>query len=333
MITETITLGTGANVTLTSYRHEKSAEMPNVNLRPAILVFPGGGYRMCSDREAEPIALAYMAEGYHAFVLRYTVGEAVEHPAPLRDAEAAVQALLDNAEAWGIDAARIAVVGFSAGGHLAASLGTLGRLRPAALILGYAGILASKARSLFGNLPDLDTVVDEKTPPSFIFSTAEDEVVPIEHSLRFAAALDKAGVPFEMHIYQKGVHGLALAKPHTSSGARRFVQPRAAAWLDQSVAWLKELWGDFDHSAASTTPGVLNEFDAYGVDVALELLWENPACREIIVGHLPMFADKKAARGAMSVSLRFIAGYQPDFITDELLARLDEELRAVPVQK
>ncbi|MDR1704283.1 MAG: alpha/beta hydrolase [Clostridiales bacterium] len=329
---EVITLDKDFNVTLSCYRHEKSAEMPNVNLRPAVLVFPGGAYRVCSDREAEPVALAYLAEGYHAFVLRYTVGEAVEHPKPLRDAEAAIKTLTDNADSWGIDASRIAVVGFSAGGHLAVSLGTLGAIRPAALILGYPGILSNKARSIFGDMPELDTVVDGKTPPSFIFTTSEDEIVPVEHSLRYAAALDRAGVPFEMHIYQKGVHGLSLAKPLTSSGLRRMVEPRVSAWFAESAAWLKELWGDFEHNAVSNTPGVLNEFEAYGVDVALEYLWANPKCREIIIKHIPEFSDEKAARSAMSVSLRFIAGYKPGFISGAVLETLDTELRSIPVK-
>lgn len=333
MIVETIRLKKQQNVSLTTYRHEPSPELPNAAVRPAVLVFPGGGYRVCSDREAEPVALGYVAEGYHAFVLRYTVGEDVVFPAPLRDAEAALQMILDNAEAWGVDAERIAVAGFSAGGHLAAALGTMGCVRPAAMILGYACILESISRILLGKVPGLDTLVDSNTPPAFLFATSEDDLVPVENTLRFAAAMDRADRPFEVHVFQKGAHGLSVAKPHSSAGVKSLVEPRVAAWFGMSVDWLKGLWGDFDHSASSSMPGVLSEFDTYSVDVALEHLWKNEACRALVITHIPAFSDEKAARGAMQVSLRVVAGYAAEMITPELLAVLDAELRAIPVTK
>src|SRR3989304_3816830 len=136
------------NVTLTSYLLDSSQEMPNTRLRPVVLVFPGGGYYACSDREAEPIALAFLAEGYQAFVLRYSIGENASFPRPLNDAEEALELIRVNADEWSVDPARIAVCGFSAGGHLAAALGTMGRVRPNALILAYPCILDSISASL-----------------------------------------------------------------------------------------------------------------------------------------------------------------------------------------
>jgi len=113
------------NSTITGYIHEKSGEMPNADIRPAVLVFPGGGYMMCSDREADPVALAYLAEGYNAFILRYTVG--IDEPVSksFADADEAMAYLHSNAGELNIDKDKIAVVGFSAGGHLAACLVTM----------------------------------------------------------------------------------------------------------------------------------------------------------------------------------------------------------------
>ena len=112
--------------------------MPNYKTRPAILVIPGDAYMMCSDREAEPIALSFLAKGYAAFVLRYSVGKgAAKFPRPLNDAEEAMELIISNAAEWGVEPEHIAAIGFSAGGHLCAALGTMGRVRPAACVLGY----------------------------------------------------------------------------------------------------------------------------------------------------------------------------------------------------
>lgn len=238
MITETIALKTNANVTLTTYRLDRSGEMPNVDVRPAVLVFPGGGYRGCSDREAEPVAMAFVAQGYQAFVLRYSINENAAFPKPLQDAEEALELVRAKAEEWGVDPAKIAVCGFSAGGHLAAALSTMGRIRPNALILGYPCILESISTILPFPIPSLEKQVDAQTPPTFLFHTASDALVPVAHSLKFASALHAAGIPFEMHIFQDGDHGLSLARPHTSSGRGAFVSQEAARWFELCAMWL-----------------------------------------------------------------------------------------------
>ena len=244
---QTMTLNPTADpaVTLTCYLHGQSPEMPNTNLRPAVLVLPGGGYQSCSDREAEPVALAYMAEGYNTFVLRYTVGGGADFPRPLQDAEAAMDSILAHAAEWHTDTERIAVIGFSAGGHLAAALGTMGRVRPAALVLCYPCILDSMAAVLGRDIPSLEKHVDAQTPPAFLFATSADELVPVQNTLAFAGALAEQGIPFETHIYRQGRHGLSLAKPLTCSGYSSMTDARAAGWFPLSMDWLHGLWGDF----------------------------------------------------------------------------------------
>ena len=208
-------------------------------------MLPGGGYYGCSDREAEPIALVFLAEGYHAFVLRYSVGELATFPRPLHDAEQALELIRARADEWTVNSDKIAVCGFSAGGHLAAALSTMGRVRPAALILAYPCIQDNLSDSLATPIPSLEKKVDNKTPPTFLFATTADQRVPVENSLHFAAALDRAQVPFEMHIFQDGPNGLALANPVTSAGQQAMVNPNAAKWLGLCTAWLENLFGIF----------------------------------------------------------------------------------------
>lgn len=239
MKTEKLQLTTDPNVTLTTYLHEPSEAMPNLAVRPAVLICPGGGYLYCSEREGEPIALAFLAAGYQAFVLHYSVGDQAAFPRPLQDAEIALNLIRSKAAEWQVNPDKIAACGFSAGGHLAAALGTMGRVRPNALILAYPCILESMSERLPEPIPSLEREVTSQTPPTFIWATATDKRVPVENSLEFAGALDRAKVPFEIHIFQKGVHGLALATPVTSAGHGRFVNADAAKWLSLCLVWLE----------------------------------------------------------------------------------------------
>ncbi|MDR1537697.1 MAG: alpha/beta hydrolase [Clostridiales bacterium] len=234
------------SVTLAYYLNSESSDMPNIKKRPAVIVFPGGGYSFCSDREAEPIAIAYLAEGFNTFVLRYSLNEKSAFPNPLNDAEKAYETVLKRSDEWRVDPEKIAVIGFSAGGHLAAALATMSRVKPAALILAYPCILETTSRVLAMPMPGLEDKVNSATPPTFLFSTAEDGLVPIENTIAFSAALARNSVPFESHIFQRGVHGLSLAKPLTSSGHGFLVDKSAALWLKLSVDWLFKLFGDFE---------------------------------------------------------------------------------------
>ena len=244
MKTELFTLPNGSGITLTTYILDTSNEMPNMKTRPAILVCPGGAYKYCSDREAEPIAMAFLARGFNAFILRYSIGEGkAAFPRPLEDAEAALDLIRANSEKWSTDKDKIAVIGFSAGGHLAAALATMGRVRPNAAILGYPCILASMSGILAEPIPSLGGNIDAKTQPFFIFSTCEDQSVPIENSLYFAAALDKAKIPFELHIFEKGNHGFSLATPVVcSTKASLEANKHTAGWLNMCVDWLYGLF-------------------------------------------------------------------------------------------
>lgn len=227
---------------------------------PGIIVCPGGGYSFCSKREAEVIALQFSAAGYHAFVLDYAVAPANSYPEPQKNLSDAINLVRKNAEEWGVEADKIAVIGFSAGGHLAASLATMwnkeplkredGLNKPNAAILSYPVISSVEGVGHMGSFDSLcgddkelrarlslETQVDSDTPPCFIWHTFQDAGVPVENSLRFANSLNKAKIPFEMHIFPNGPHGLSLAN-HQTAVIPEVNVPEVRIWIELAVKWL-----------------------------------------------------------------------------------------------
>jgi len=260
----------GENVTLKAYLYEESEEIKEWKKRPAVVVCPGGGYCMCSDREADPIAMHFSAKGFNTFVFTYSLNKEAAFPRPLVELSIAMKTIRENADKWGIESDKIAVCGFSAGGHLAASLGTLwnneevmeqsgcmnGENQPNALILGYPVASTSwlensnHLKRIVGDR-DFDSTVNllqpyknvgKQTPPSFIFHTYFDNVVPVEDSLCFAEGCAKADVPFELHVYTNGCHGMATATALTSG-----VDHQLSPWMDTSSDWLWRLFGRSDY--------------------------------------------------------------------------------------
>lgn len=228
---------------ITAYLLDNSREMPNMDKRPAVLVIPGGAYAGCSDREAEPIAMLYALEGYHTFVLRYTVGKRGEgdykFEQPFADGERAVKYIRDNAENFGVIPDKIAAIGFSAGGHLCSALGTISKNKPNALILAYPCILDEINPILQCDVPSTNEYVTADTPPSFIFHANDDGLVPVKHSLEFASALAANGVEFELHVFRNGGHGFSLATPVVCNGD---FKPGTSEWGSMSVKWLRKIF-------------------------------------------------------------------------------------------
>ncbi len=206
----------------------------------AIVVCPGGGYGHLADHEGAPVARWLNTLGIHAYVLRYRLGPRYRHPMMLQDVQRAIRTVRFHARRDGVDPQRVGVLGFSAGGHLAASACTLfdepgldpadpiDRLdaRPDLGVLLYPVITllpplghAGSRRNLLGETPEtglverlsLDQRVTSRTPPAFLFHTVDDPGVPVENSLGYVAALRRAGVPFELHCYEHGRHGVGLA--------------------------------------------------------------------------------------------------------------------------
>jgi acetyl esterase/lipase len=257
------------NAVLTTYLQENSIDIDLNRKRPTILICPGGGYEYVSDRENEPVAIKFLAEGFNVFTLKYDVAPSSQHPQPLLDVSRAMWIIRENSQKWNVDKDRIAVCGFSAGGHLAGSLGVLwseeyisklsgmpeGINRPNAMILCYpvitSGLYAHKSSfdNLMGtnnssyepNMLSLEKRVNQNTPPTFIWHTYDDNIVPVENSLLFATALRESGIPFDLHIYNSGLHGLSLCSAETAN-APVYINPYVSSWFGLCTQWLKTLF-------------------------------------------------------------------------------------------
>ena len=236
---EIINLNPGRNVTLTAYIQEVGGEYQFAK-RPAILVLPGGGYAMCSDREADPVALAYMKAGYQAFILRYSTGKNKTWPNPLEDYEQAMALLQERAEEWHLDSSRVAAVGFSAGGHLCACAATIARHKPAAAILVYPSILKDICDMCQPGMPQPNEHVTGETSPCFLVAARDDRTVDVKNSLMMQIALAEKGVPFESRIYSYGGHGFSTGEDWIINNS---LSPRIPHWVDDSIGWLKETLG------------------------------------------------------------------------------------------
>ena len=236
---EIINLNPERDVTLTAYIQEVAGEFQFAK-RPAILVLPGGGYAMCSDREADPVALAYTKAGYQAFILRYSTGKNKTWPNPLEDYEQAMALIEERAEEWHLGSSRIAAVGFSAGGHLCACAATIARHKPAAAILVYPSILKDICDMCQPGMPQPNEHVTGETSPCFLVAARDDRTVDVKNSLMMQLALAEKGVPFESRIYSYGGHGFSTGEDWIINNS---LSPRIPHWVDDSIGWLKETLG------------------------------------------------------------------------------------------
>ena len=240
--------------TITAYRAD-----PRRASGTAVIVAPGGSYRALSmDNEGRQEAYWFNAMGVTAFVLKYRLGPRYHHPVELGDAQRAIRMVRARAPEFGVAPDRIGMMGFSAGGHLAATAGThfdsgkpgaadpidRASSRPDFLILCYAVISfqpairhAGSLSSLLGDSPDPALIeelsnelhVTPQTPPTFLFHTTADTAVPAENSVRFYLALRQAKIPAEMHVFENGPHGVGMA----------LGDPALSAWPTLLANWLR----------------------------------------------------------------------------------------------
>jgi len=244
---------------MTVYSISNMTEVDTGKKRPTVLVVPGGGYNMVSQRCSEPIMTQFLAKGYTVAILNYSVRPA-QYPTQLLEISRAVWLLRLHNEKYQVDTEKIAVIGFSAGGHLCANLAVSwnkpfisemigmpeGMNKPNALILGYP-VISSK---FFPHQGSFDTLLGENatdaqldevscelhvgdhTPPTFLWHTANDNVVPVENTLAFSLSLAKQKIPFEVHIYPEGSHGLSICTNDVNSP-----NEHASAWIESCLKW------------------------------------------------------------------------------------------------
>lgn len=232
----------------------------------SFVICPGGGYGGLAPHEGRDYALFLNQHGIAAFVLKYRLGSAnYRHPAMMNDVQRALRTVRANAAAWKLDPRRIGVMGSSAGGHLASTALThfdagkpddadaieRASCRPDAGILCYpvismgANTHSGSKRNLLGNEPSPELVkllsnelqVTKDTPPTFLFHTWEDKAVKVEGVMDFAAALQKSGVPFDLHVYQKGPHGIGLGMKGYDPAQHKI--EALHPWTRDVAVWLK----------------------------------------------------------------------------------------------
>jgi acetyl esterase/lipase len=256
------------SASLALYIQESYPNVYGKRKRPVIIVCPGGGYEHVSVREGEPVAFNFLTAGCHAAVLWYDISkDGVEHPQELKELAWSVAYIREHADEYDIDKDKIIIAGFSAGGHLAASLGCFwdkewlesemgidrNTYRPNGLILAYpvitsgesahrgsfVNLMGSKASDELANLLSLENQVTDKVPPVFMWHTFEDQSVPLENSILFASALRKAGVNFEYHVFPHGGHGYSLATKETSTAGKNETEPQCEQWMELCKNWIK----------------------------------------------------------------------------------------------
>ena len=251
---------------LSCYIYDVNEENGRKN-RSCVVIFPGGGYDYCSEREAEPVALRFLGAGINAFVLKYSCKNK-KFPTQLLEACAAVKYVRENAQRFDINPEKIVVCGFSAGGHLAASVSchwskdfvsqALGcekeLLRPNGAILSYPVITtgelthqgsidnitygaSGEEKDKLSELVTLDRQINPDTPKTFLWHCSDDDVVPVENSLLYMDGLSKHKIPFECHIYEWGGHGLSLCDFNTANCDEQ-LQPIAKNWVELAIDWI-----------------------------------------------------------------------------------------------
>ena len=265
MTVKTFSINSEKTAFVRAYLPDQISDIEYCEKRPSVVIFPGGGYTRVSDREGEPIAFQYLAAGYAAFVVTYTCN--ARFPAPLIDAAYTFYKIRLRAEEFCIDPNKIAVLGCSAGGHLAGCLATMWNdislvktigctaeeLRPNAAVLCYpviSGVPSPHEGSfnvLLGDEPSrsdlsrlsLENRVTPKTPPIFIWATANDDTVSAHNSLVMAKACISNKIPVELHLFDEGPHGISTCdKPIAHNDG--YVNQHVRRWIELSVEFLNK---------------------------------------------------------------------------------------------
>ncbi len=257
----------GAEGILHCYILEQSQHINLTRKHPAMLVIPGGGYARTSDREAEPVALKFLEKDYNAFVLRYSC-KPLKHPTQLQEAAMAMVYIRENAEQLHVNKDKVATVGFSAGGHLVGLVSLLyndkcldflkdkkSLVKPneSAYIYPVVSYFGKPNLGSFTNLCgedeelkaklSLENLVTSESSPCFIVSTFEDVTVPCFNSLKLALAYENANVPFSIHIFEKGGHGMSVGEQcayNTGLTALSTMAKDFPKWVDMLLVWLEE---------------------------------------------------------------------------------------------
>lgn len=322
------------NVYMRCYLQECGGEFPHLKARPAMVVLPGGAYAMCSEIEADPVALAYAKAGFQTFILNYTLVSVGKWPSPLEDYDKAVDYIKEHAEEFGVDVDRISCVGFSAGGHLAAMAASCAKNKPAVAVLCYPGL------KTMSYVPNATEAINEKTSPCFIYGTRDDMISPKE-MLEYMTRLTDFDIRYECHIYSFGPHGASTGE-HFVKPVGTHITERYGNWVDDSIGFIKELIGDFGEKGMTeplTTKYLNGNHESYySLDCTLKYLMEREETKfavepliEIIKKMFPENEEDSSGSidafgllGTMTVRELYKTVNYPEIAVAEIEAKLKE---------
>ena len=287
--------------------------------RPAVIVMPGGGYSHLSHFEGEPVALEYVASGYHAFVLKYSVGKNYYKGAPLEDYEMAYEYIKNNQKEFRIMMDKIAVCGFSAGGHLASEASVAQVNRPNASILVYP--VTSKESLDRNNMDAIPTIdrLDSNVPPTFIVTTATDRLVNPDDSLLYASKLVKLGVQTEIHMYYRGNHGFGVGQRKYFIKYGYNLASRVENWLEDSITWLNEIF-----NVHTTCPRYPISTD-YSVYMPLSKILSNEKVVKFLKEEVPSMFDEALLDKGDHYPLIYVLEYLE--LSKESIEKIDNKLK------
>ncbi len=318
MKTETINLNKERNVFLRCYISDGIT--PTAKL-PAVLVLPGGAYLQCDETEAEPVALKFVSAGFQAFVLNYSVSENAVWPNPLDDYEQAIKYIKCNAEILRIASDKIAVIGFSAGGHLAACAATIAKITPNAVLLGYAATCGDDKA-----FPDTLPYITHDTPPVFLFATYNDRVIPVQNTTKWATALADNGVPFECHIYHYGEHGFSIADNAVETTSKNC--SRVKNWVCDGIEWLREVF-DYGRSELYLPTFVDEHSSELSIKNSIAHLIKFEQARTILRKYFPFLFDTEKVNQGLFGTSSIQTLEEAGLISKELSEQIDCQLKHI----
>lgn len=320
MITEVLRIKPN-NAALTSFLHDDD------QLRKAVLVLPGGAYEYCSPGEGKPVAEAYYNQGFNTFVLEYSCTRG-EYNSPkaskeevfdkaLEDAVSAFNHLQENCNQYHIEKETITMIGFSAGAHLSLSSVILGKLRPLCLLLGYIPVTDEVMKYLGIRELGLLDKIPEDMPPVFMFLNQADNLVPSSESMKLALALAEKKLPYEIHAYLTGDHGMSLGTKEIGVDNKDY-----ATWFNHSLRFIENVLVPYPYFLGD----ISQDLENLGINSRMAALMYHEKAWKFIEEKLPEVA-KNAKENAYFSSKPLYRAFQWGFKCDLSLEELDEELR------
>ena len=299
--------------------------------KPAVLIWPGGGYNECSVSEGKPVAEKFNSLGFNAFVLCYSVGKNYKWPYPLEDFENAMAYIKANGKQFSVDTEHIVAAGFSAGGHLVSYAASKAENKPYAAIILYGAAKAQTINYTAPDAPDAVEAVNLYTCPCFLAASRNDWIVPVNNTLEYIEALNKNYIDYELHIYGYSMHGFSIGE---EVGAKPpLFCSRVGDWVEESVSWINDLISGRYISIRESSEYNDKYSKTLSSKNSCKIIFENPQAKKLFKKKfLPQYllyeaTKKKVGSFVDGVSLKNVLSFLK--VKDETFKKIDEALKSI----